>query len=153
MQEPEGRSYNEGYPESAGYPPYQDDEQAGSSRPQYESQQKLQPESEAKLSTTNSVLAILSVVASSLIMGLSIALVALTANIFGRIIGAGVTDMLPNSVFGIIIASFVISLVLLLFSIVGFVFSTIQLSIMVKKLKRVRGAAKSRPGYQNRPNN
>src|SRR6266700_3272316 len=48
MQEPEGRSYNEGYPESAEYPTYQDGEQAGWSRPQYESQQKLQPESEAQ---------------------------------------------------------------------------------------------------------
>ena len=96
-------------------------------------------------------MAILSVVASSFIMGLSIALVALTANIFGRTIGAGVTDILPESVFGIIIASFVISLLLLLCSITGFVFSTIQLSMMVKKLKRVRGAAKSRPRYQNRP--
>ncbi len=153
MQEPEGRSYNEGYPESAGYPTYQEDEQAGWSQPQYESQQKLRTESEAKLSTTNSVLAILSVVASSLIMGLSIALVALTANIFGRIIGAGVTGVLPNSVFGIIIASFVISLILLLFSIAGCVFSTIELSIIVKKLKRVSGTAKSRHGYQSRPHN
>src|SRR5713226_9042480 len=127
MQEPEGRSYREGYPQSTGYPPYQDDEQAGWSRPQYDSQQKLQPESEAQLSTTNVVLAILSVVASSLIMGLSIALVALTANSFGRTIGAGVTDILPNGVFGTIIASFVISLILLLFSIAGFVFSLIQL--------------------------
>ena len=42
MQEPEGRSSNQGYPTS------QDDEQARWSRPQYESQQKLQPESEAQ---------------------------------------------------------------------------------------------------------
>ncbi len=151
MQGPEGRSYNEGYLESVEYPTSQNDEQAAWSRSQYESQQKLQPESEAKLSTTHFVMTILSVVASSLIMGLSIALVALTANIFGRTIGAGVTDILPESVFGIIIASFVISLLLLLCSITGFVFSTIQLSMMVKKLKRVRGAAKSRPRYQNRP--
>ena len=140
MQEPEGRSYNQGYPTS------QDDEQARWSRPQYESQQKLQPESEAKLSTSNSVMAILSVVASSLIMGLSIALVALTANIVGRTIGAGVTDILSNSIVGIIIAISVISLLLLLLSITGFVFSTIQLSMMVKKLKRVRGMGRSRPG-------
>jgi len=139
MQEPEGRSYNQGYPTS------QDDEQARWSRPQYESQQKLQPESEAKLSTSNSVMAILSVVASSLIMGLSIALVALTANIVGRTIGAGVTDILSNSIVGIIIAISVISLLLLLLSITGFVFSTIQLSMMVKKLKRVRGTGRSRP--------
>ncbi len=140
MQEPEGRSSNQGYPTS------QDDEQARWSRPQYESQQKLQPESEAKLSTSNSVMAILSVVASSLIMGLSIALVALTANIVGRTIGAGVTDILSNSIVGIIIAISVISLLLLLLSITGFVFSTIQLSMMVKKLKRVRGMGRSRPG-------
>jgi len=54
MQEPEGRSYNEGYPESTGYPTEQDNEQAEWSRSQYESGQKLQPESEAQLSTTNS---------------------------------------------------------------------------------------------------
>ena len=153
MQEPDGRSSNEGYPESAGYSTSQDDEQAGWSWPQYESQQKLQPESEAKLSTTNAVLAILSVVASSLIMGLSIALVVLTASIFGRTIGAGVTDVLPDGVSGLIIASFVISLILLLFSIAGFVFSTIQLAMIEKKLQRVRGAAKSRSGYPNRPYN
>ena len=136
MQGPEDRSYNEGYSQSVEYPTYQDEEQSGGSRPQYESQQKLQPESKMKLSTTNYVMAILSLVASSLIMGLSIALVALTANIFGRVIGAGVVSILPHSVFGIIIASFVISLILLLSSIAAFVFSIIQLSIMVKKLRR-----------------
>jgi hypothetical protein len=34
---------------------------------------------------------------------------------------------------------------LLLLSITGFVFSTIQLSMMVKKLKRMRGTGRSRP--------
>lgn len=140
MQEPQRRAYNEGYPESVGYLADEEDGgQAGRSRPKYESQQKLQPESEAKLSTTNFVLAIQSVVASSLIMALSIALLALTANIFGRTIGEGVTDILPNGVYGIIIASFIISLLLLLFSIAGFVFSVIQLSLMGKKRKSARG--------------
>ena len=137
MQEPEGRSYNEGYPESAGYPTDQDDEQARRSRSQYESQQKLQPESEAKLSRTNYVMAAYSLTASSFIMSLSIALVAISGT---------TTDRLPNGVFGML-------LILLLFSIAGFVFSTVQVLNMVIKLKRVRGVAKSRPGYQNRSNN
>ena len=145
MQEPEGRSYNEGYPESSGNPTNQDDEQARWSQPQYQSQQKLQPE--ARLSTTNFVLAILSVVASSVIMGLSISLVALTANIFGRIIATGVTNILPYGVFGISIAGFVIALILLLFSIAGFVFSVIQLSLIAGKRKRARGIGRSRRGY------
>jgi hypothetical protein len=144
MQEPQRQAYNEGYPESVGYPAdKEENSQAGWSRPQDESQQKLQPESEAKLSTTNHVLAILSVVASSCIMALSIALVALTANIFGRTIGAGVTNILPDKVFGLIIASFVISLIVLLFSIAGFVFATIQLSIMQEKLQRAREYGRS----------
>jgi uncharacterized membrane protein len=145
MQEPEGRSYNEGYPEAAGNPINQDDEQARWSQPQYQSQQKLQPE--ARLGTANLVLAIMSVVASSVIMGLSIALVALTANVFGRIIAAGVVNTLPYGVFGISVAGFVIALILLLFSIAGFVFSIVQLSIMTKKRRRARGAIKSRLRY------
>jgi uncharacterized membrane protein len=145
MQEPEGRSYNEGYPESAGNPINQDDEQARWSQPQYQSQQKLQPE--ARLGTANLVLAILSVVASSVIMGLSIALVALTANIFGRIISSGVANLLPYGIFGISVAGFVISLILLLFSIAGFVFSIVQLAIMTRKRRRARGAVRSRPRY------
>ena len=145
MQEPEGQSYNEGYPESAGNPINQDNEQAGWSQPQYTSQQKLQPE--ARLGTANLVLAILGVVASSVIMGLSIALVALTANIFGRIIAAGVTNTLPYGIFGISIAGFVIALIVLLFSIAGFVFATIQLAIMTRKRRRARGIGRSRRGY------
>ena len=137
MQEPEGRSYDEGYPESAGNSANQDDQQARWSQPQYQSQQKLQPE--ARLGTTNLVLAILSEVASSVIMGLSIALVALTANIFGRVIATGVANTLPYGVFGISIAGFVIALILLLFSIAGFVFATIQLAIMTRKRRRARG--------------
>lgn len=135
MQGPEGRSYNEGYSQPDGYPTYQDSKQAGWSQPQYGSQQKLQTESGARLSTVNLVMAILSLVASSLIMALSIALVALTANIFGRTIGAGAVAALPDKVFGIIIASFIISLILLIFSIAGFVFSIVQISIMGKKRK------------------
>lgn len=144
MQEPEGRPYNEGYSQSTGYPVYQDDEQARWSQLRDDSQQKLQPENGTKLSTINVVLAILSVVASSFIMAFSITLVTLTANIFGRTIGVGAIKMLSNSVFGIIIASFVFSLILLLFSIAGFVFSVIQLSIIGKKRKRERSIAWSR---------
>ena len=150
MQEPEGRSYNEAYPESAGYRAYQDHDQAEWSQDQYASQQKLRPEAEAKLSTINYVMATLSLVASSLIMALSIALVTLTANIFGRTIGTGVTSILPDRVFGIIIAGFVVSLILLVFAIAGFVFSIIQLSIMQKK---INGANRSWNGYRHRPHN
>src|SRR5262245_34135517 len=129
MQEPQRRGYNEEYLESVGYPA--DEEKSGQSgwaRPPYESQQKILPESEGKLSTTNYVLAIQSLIASSIIMGLSIALLSLTANIFGKTVGTGATDTLPNGVFGLIIASFVVSLILLLFSIAGYVFSIIQIS-------------------------
>jgi hypothetical protein len=147
MQEPERQAYNEGYPESTGYQTYQDDEQAGGSQPQYESQQKLQPERAAKLSTTSYVMAILGVVASSLIMGLSIALVALTANIFGKVIGAGITDTLPYNVFGMIIGSFVVSLLLLLISIAGYVFSIILITGLSKQRKHARNAARSRHVY------
>jgi hypothetical protein len=127
MQEPEGRSSNEGYPESAGYLTDQDDEQARRSPPQYESQQELQPESEAKLSRTNYVIATYSLTASSFIMALSMALVAFFAT--------ATTDRLPNGVFSML-------LILLLLSIAGFVLSTIQVSNIVMKQKRVRGAAK-----------
>ncbi len=137
MPEPEGKSYNEGYLNSTQSSAYSYDEQSRRSQRQYESQQKLRTESEAKLSTTNLVLAIMGVVTSSLIMGLSIALVALTANIFGRILSAGVTEILPDRVFGIIIAAFIVSLILLLFSIAGFVFSVVQLSLIRKKLKHL----------------
>jgi hypothetical protein len=147
MQGPERQAYNEGYPESTGYQTYQDDEQVGGSQPQYESQQKMQPERAAKLSTTSYVMAILGVVASSLIMGLSIALVALTANIFGKVIEAAITDTLPYNVFGMIIGSFVVSLILLLISIAGFVFSIIQIAALSKQRKRARRATRSRPGY------
>lgn len=142
MQDPEGRSYQAGNVESARYPNYQESEQADWASPQHENQQRLRTESNAKLSTTNYVMAIWSMVASSLIMGLSIALVALTANMFGRTIWAGITDALPYYIFNIIIASFVVSLILLFVSIAGFVFSTIQLSMIVKKLKHLRGTVK-----------
>jgi hypothetical protein len=137
MQEPEGRSYNEGYPESAGYPTDQDDEQARRSRSQYESQQKLQPESEAKLSRTNYVMAVYSLAASSAIMSLSIALSAISLT---------TTDRLSNGVFAML-------MILLPTSIAGFVFSTVQAVNIQIKLKRVRGVAKSRPGHQNRSTN
>lgn len=153
MQEPERQSYNEAYPESAGYRAYQGNEQADWSQYQYASQQKLRPENEAKLGIINYVMAIMSVVASALIMALSVALVALTANIFGRTIGAGTTSILPNGVFGIIIAGFVVSLILLLCAIAGFVFATIQLSIMQKKLKKVSGSSWSNSSYRHRPHN
>jgi len=136
MQEPEGRSYNSGYPESAEYPRYQDNEQTEWSQPQYAGQQKLQPEGEVKLSKINSVMAILSVIASSFIMGLSIALTTLTTEMLVKAGG-------PNYTTSIVIASFVISLILLLCSIAGFVFSTIQLALIQKKLKHAKGTARS----------
>ncbi|MBA2391239.1 MAG: hypothetical protein H0V70_00660 [Ktedonobacteraceae bacterium] len=140
MQEPEGRSYNQGYSESAGNPTSQDDEQARWSQPQYGRQQKVQPE--ARISTTNFVLAVLGLVTSEVIMGLSIALLALTANIFGKTVAAGATAMLPYGVADIIIGAFVVALILLIFSIAGFVFSTIQLAIIARKRRRARSRAR-----------
>ncbi|GCE31801.1 hypothetical protein KDA_72850 [Dictyobacter alpinus] len=136
MQEPERQSYKEWSSESVGYGAYQGKEQAEWPQSQYDSQQKLRPDNDATLSTTNYVMAILSVVASSLIMALSIALVALTANVFGRTVGSGMTAGLPEGVFGLIIASFVVALVLLVFSIAGYVFSVVQISIIQKKLRK-----------------
>ncbi len=139
MQEPQRHAYTEGYQESVGYPANEDiGSQTGWRGSQYEGHQKLQPESEAKLSTTNYVFAILSVVASQLILSLSLALVGLTATIFASTVGAGATYGPPNEVAGVIIAGFVISLILLLFSIASLVFSAIQLSSIRKIRKRAR---------------
>lgn len=141
MQEPQRRTYNEGYPEAGGYSA---DEEADWAQPQYDSQQKLQPERDVKLSTTNYVLAILSTVASQIIMFLSFAVFALTANIFGRTVGAGATSGLPGGLTGVIIGGFVVSLILLLFSITGFILSVTQIAIIQKKRNQAREAGRSR---------
>lgn len=144
MQEPQRHVYAQGYQESVGYPANEDiGGQAGWIGSQYEGHQKLQPESEAKLSTTNYVFAILSMVASQLIMFLSIALFVLTAKIFSGTVGVGAISGLPNGVAGMIIAGFVVSLILLLFSIASFVFSVIQASSVQKIRKRARDLSRN----------
>lgn len=144
MQEPQRHVYAQGYQESAGYPANEDiGGQAGWIGSQYEGHQKLQLEGEAKLSTTNYVFAVLSMVASQLIMFLSIALLGVTATIFARTVGVGAISGLPNEVAGMIIAGFVVSLVLLFFSIASLVFSIIQVASIQKIRKRARDLSRN----------
>src|SRR5690349_94698 len=122
MQEPEGRGYSEGYQIEPEYSMYdgkqQGEEYAEQPRPQYEndesSQQKIRPSSKASLT-----LAILSIVASAIIMGCAIALVALSAVTFAHSVEL-------DQVFGPMIASLVLSIILLAFSVAAFVFSIVQ---------------------------
>ena len=132
MQEPEGQEYNAGYQAESEYSqPYQ--EQDGPPYQQYGGtafqQQKLQPPRKANL-----VLAILSIVASSIILGCAITLFVLALVTFISTVHSAV----PEYILGLVIASFFFSIILFACSIPAFVFSIIQATLIGKQFPRRR---------------
>jgi hypothetical protein len=132
MQEPEGQEYNTGYQAERDYsqPRQEQDEplyqQYGGSAFQ---QQKLQPPRKASL-----VLAILSIVACSIILGCAITLFVLSLTTFI----SAVHSTVPEHIRGLVIASFVFSIILFACSIPAFVFSIIQVTLISKQFPRRR---------------
>jgi ABC-type dipeptide/oligopeptide/nickel transport system permease component len=129
MQEPEGQEYNAGYQAEPDYsPPYQEPpyQQYGDTAFQ---QQKLQPPRKASL-----VLAILSIIASSIILGCAITLFVLSLTTFI----SAVHSTVPEYIRGLVIASFVFSIILFACSIPAFVFSIIQVTLISKQFPHRR---------------
>jgi hypothetical protein len=132
MQEPERQEYNVGYQAEPDYSqPYQ--EQAEPAYQQYDGtafqQQKLHPPKKGSL-----VLAALSIVASSIIMGCAITLFVLALVTFI----AAMHGAVPEYIRGLTIASFVFSIILFACSIPAFVFSIIQATLISKQFPHRR---------------
>ncbi|GHO93769.1 hypothetical protein KSF_038170 [Reticulibacter mediterranei] len=132
MQDPEGQEYNAGYQAEPNYSQsYQ--EQSESPYQQYSDpafqQQKLQPPRKASL-----VLAILSIVACSIILGCAITLFVLALVTFI----SAVHNTVPEYIRGLVIVSFVFSIILFACSIPAFVFSIIQVTLISKQFPRRR---------------
>jgi uncharacterized protein involved in cysteine biosynthesis len=129
MQEPEGREYNAGYQAESDYSqPYQEQGEQPYSSPTFQ-QQKIHPPRKASL-----VLAILSIVASSIIMGCAITLFVLALVTFISTTHSAV----PEYIRGLVIVSFVFSIILFACSIPAFVFSIIQATLISKQFPRRR---------------
>jgi hypothetical protein len=140
MQDPEERAYSGTYRGDPVGPEYGSsqfsEEYTKEGESQYQTgewgQQKLQPTSRSE--QAQRAMAIMLMIVTSVIMAISIALFALSVT--NLAIGSGIA--LPQGLFGRVVASFALSLVMMLFSIAAFVASTIQLSLMMKGFRRSR---------------
>jgi len=132
MQEPEGQAYNAGYQAESDYSE-PEQEQIESPYQPYEGgafqQQKLHPPRKASM-----VLAVLSIIASSIIMACAIVLFVMTLITFISSIHGEV----PTHITVLIFISFIFSILLFVCSIPAFVFSIIQATLMRKQFPHQR---------------
>lgn len=141
MQEPEERAYSgvyQGDPVDQGYGSRQFSEEytEESERPQNQTnewgQQKLQPTSRSE--QVQRAMAIVLMIVTPAMLGISIALFTLSAVNLANV--SGIT--LPQELFKGVVASFVLSLLMMLLTIAAFVASVIQFSLIMKRFRRSR---------------
>jgi uncharacterized membrane protein YdbT with pleckstrin-like domain len=139
MQEPERSVYDQGYQDNSGYPAYKDkqfsqeysqDEEQQGYRINEREQQKLQPVS--GMERGQRAMAIGLVAVTSPMLGFAIAVFVLSAvNL------ANALDILPfKEMFERLQASFALSLILLILTIVAFVFAIVNLALSERKYRR-----------------